>query len=56
VGKISPEAEGCFLELGVTRFCQASKMQYPPLTWHHDGQLTLGSLVTWIDRHIVSKN
>jgi hypothetical protein len=24
-------------------------MQFPPLTWHHDGRQTLAELVTWID-------
>ncbi len=55
VGKISPEAEAAFLELGVTRLCQASRMQMPPLTWHHDGMVALAQMVTWVDRHIVAK-
>jgi hypothetical protein len=24
-------------------------MQFPPLSWHHDGRAVLGELVTWID-------
>jgi hypothetical protein len=24
-------------------------MQFPPLTWHHDGRKSLADLVTWID-------
>jgi len=24
-------------------------MQFPPLTWHHDGRSSLADLVTWID-------
>ena len=49
VGKMSARAEAAFLELGVTRFCPAGRMQFPPLTWHHDGRSTLADLVTWID-------
>jgi hypothetical protein len=49
-GKMSPTVEKIFLQLGVTRFCPAGKMQFPPLTWHHDGHAPLAELVTWIDR------
>jgi hypothetical protein len=38
-----------FLDLGVSRFCPAGQMQFPPLSWHHDGRSVLGELVTWID-------
>jgi hypothetical protein len=38
-----------FLSLGVSRFCPAGRMQFPPLAWHHDGRAALGELVTWID-------
>ena len=38
-----------FLALGVSRFCPAGQMQFPPLSWHHDGRAVLGELVTWID-------
>jgi hypothetical protein len=38
-----------FLDLGVSRFCPAGRMQFPPLSWHHDGRAVLGDLVTWID-------
>jgi len=38
-----------FLELGVSRFCPAGRMQFPPLSWHHDGRAVLGELATWID-------
>jgi hypothetical protein len=48
-GKISRRAEKAFLDLGVTRFCPAGKMQFPPLTWHHDGHAPLADLVTWVD-------
>jgi hypothetical protein len=34
---------------GASRFCPAGTMQYPPLTWHHDGRSLLADLVTWID-------
>jgi hypothetical protein len=49
VGKTSSRLESIFLSLGVTRFCDAGRMQFPPLTWHHDGRPALGDLVTWID-------
>jgi len=48
-GKASPEMEDLFLSLGASRFCPAARMQFPPLTWHHDGRPTLADLVTWID-------
>lgn len=34
---------------GVSRVCPIGKMQSPPFTWRHDGQLPLGELVTWTD-------
>ncbi len=49
-GEISSRLENVFLSLGASRFCPAGRMQFPPLTWHHDGRPTLGELVTWIDR------
>jgi hypothetical protein len=49
VGQISSRLESVFLSLGVSRFCPAGRMQFPPLTWHHDGRQTLAELVTWID-------
>jgi hypothetical protein len=48
-GEISPRCEKVFLDLGVTRFCPAGRMQFPPLTWHHDGGAPLAELVTWVD-------
>ncbi|MCE0523607.1 MAG: hypothetical protein LV480_11930 [Methylacidiphilales bacterium] len=48
-GKSSSRLEKVFLSLGVSRFCPAGRMQFPPLTWHHDGRPSLGDLVTWID-------
>jgi hypothetical protein len=48
-GQLSSRLEEVFLSLGVSRFCPAGRMQFPPLTWHHDGRQTLAELVTWID-------
>jgi len=48
-GKLAPRLENIFINLGVSRFCAAGKMQFPPLTWHHDGRSSLADLVTWID-------
>jgi hypothetical protein len=47
--RMSSRLERVFLSLGVSRFCPAGRMQFPPLTWHHDGRKTLADLVTWID-------
>ncbi len=49
VGRISSPLEVAFINLGVSRFSAAGRMQFPPLTWHHDGRATLGAMVTWID-------
>jgi len=49
VGEISSRLESVFLSLGVSRFCPAGHMQFPPLTWHHDGRAVLADLVTWTD-------
>jgi hypothetical protein len=49
VGRLSSRLEKVFLSLGVSRFCPAGRMQFPPLTWHHDGRNPLADLVTWID-------
>jgi len=48
-GRLSSSTEKSFLKLGVSRFCRAGQMQFPPLTWHHDGRASLGDLVTWVD-------
>jgi hypothetical protein len=48
-GRLSASLENIFLSLGVSRFCAAGLMQFPPLTWHHDGRSSLGDLVTWMD-------
>lgn len=47
--RISSRLEKVFLSLGVSRFCPTGRMQFPPLTWHHDGQSTLADLVAWVD-------
>jgi hypothetical protein len=49
IGDLNSRLENVFLSLGVSRFCKAGRMQFPPLTWHHDGRATLGELVTWVD-------
>jgi hypothetical protein len=48
-GKTSSRLTSIFLSLGVSRFCDAGRMQFPPLSWHHDGRPVLADLVTWID-------
>jgi hypothetical protein len=48
-GRLDSRWEAAFLSLGVSRFCPAGRMQFPPLTWHHDGRPALADLVTWID-------
>jgi hypothetical protein len=48
-GEAGPRARAAFLALGVSRFCPAGRMQFPPLAWHHDGRPVLADLVTWID-------
>ncbi len=35
--------------LGVNRICRAGQMQYPPITWHHDGKMNLASWLSWTD-------
>jgi len=35
--------------LGANRICRAGQMQFPPLTWHHDGRPNLASWLTWTD-------
>ena len=51
-GRMSSRWEKAFLSLGVSRFCPAGRMQFPPLTWHHDGRPVLGDLVAWIDSEL----
>lgn len=52
-GSASPWRE-TFLRLGVSRFCRAGRMQFPPLSWHHDGGSPLSELVTWMDDETAS--
>ena len=35
--------------LGVNRICRTGQMQFPPLTWHHDGKFNLANWLTWTD-------
>lgn len=35
--------------LGASRICAIGRMQFPPFTWHAEGQPALASLVRWID-------
>lgn len=51
-GNSSSRWEKAFLNLGVSRFCPAGLMQFPLLTWHHDGRPTLADMVTWIDQEL----
>ena len=52
-GQMSSRLEKVFLSLGVSRFCAAGHMQFPPLTWHHDGRAALADLVTWVDLEVL---
>jgi len=53
-GKSSSPWEKVFLSLGASRFCAAGHMQFPPLTWQHDGRPSLGDLVDRIDSENVA--
>ena len=37
------------VDLGAQRICELGQMQNPPISWHHDGQPTLGNLVRYVD-------
>ncbi len=37
------------VDLGFNRICRAGQMQYPPITWHHDGRSNIASWLTWTD-------
>lgn len=37
---------------GFTRVCPIGRMQFPPVTWHHDGQFVLAPLVRWVDAEL----
>jgi hypothetical protein len=52
LGAADDEREALALEFarwGVSRVCRPGRMQSPPLTWRHDGQPSLASLLTWTD-------
>ena len=34
---------------GVNRICRAGMLQYPPVTWHHDGRPNLADWLRWTD-------
>jgi acyl-CoA reductase LuxC len=46
---VSPETVQLAVRLGAQRICPIGEMQNPPLSWHHDGWPTLGSLVRFVD-------
>lgn len=46
---INRESINFGVRLGAQRICQVGQMQYPPLTWHHDGWPALGSFVRFVD-------
>lgn len=35
--------------LGASRICALGRMQFPPITWHAEGQPNLAPLVRWVD-------
>lgn len=47
-GKTSSRWHDLFLSLGVSRFCEAGRMQFPSLSRPHDGRPALADMVTWI--------
>lgn len=48
-GGAPADAERLAALLGACRICPLGKAQYPPISWHHDGQPTLSRLVRWVD-------
>ena len=46
---VNLEAMNFAVRSGAQRICRIGQMQNPPLTWHHDGWPTLGSLVRYVD-------
>jgi len=46
---VNIDAVNIAVRSGAQRICQIGRMQSPPLTWHHDGWPTLGSLVRFVD-------
>ncbi len=47
--KIRPQIAKQLNDLGFNRICRAGQMQYPPITWHHDGKPNIASWLTWTD-------
>jgi hypothetical protein len=47
--RLPPKIQSFYTRMGVSRFCPVGQMQFPPLTWHHDGRGTLSDLVHWVD-------
>jgi hypothetical protein len=43
------ESVNLAVDLGAQRICELGQMQNPPISWHHDGQPTLGNLVRYVD-------
>lgn len=52
VGVRAAELAQAFADWGVTRICPLGHMQFPPLTWRHDGRPVLGDLVTWSNHEL----
>ncbi|MCC7376829.1 MAG: hypothetical protein IT581_19370 [Verrucomicrobiales bacterium] len=46
-GVRTSELAAQFAAWGIHRICPLGRMQWPPLTWRHDGRPVLGDLVTW---------
>ncbi len=47
--KDRPQIAKQLSDLGFNRICRAGQMQYPPITWHHDGKPNIASWLTWTD-------
>lgn len=45
----TPENAAKVVLTGASRICPIGKMQFPPVTWHHDAQPVLLPLVHWVD-------
>jgi hypothetical protein len=46
---VNQEFASLAIRSGAQRICEIGQMQYPPLTWHHDGWPALGSFVRYVD-------
>jgi hypothetical protein len=46
---VTPENAERAALTGAPRLCPIAQMQFPPWTWHHDGQPVLLPLVRWVD-------